>query len=198
MQSRIYHGDIEPNDIARALVAYFHRGNFRVQQIGKNEKLNVQIATHQMATSGGQTASGIAIEKVEDGISIQVGQQAWIGVAASLGKTAITLMTALKNPFRLLERLDDLAQDIESLRLSEEIWRVIEEAVRRAGASLELSERMRRIVCEYCNTANPIGEPRCIACGAPLGSVQPDTCDYCGFVVNKGEINCPYCGKPLQ
>ncbi len=197
MQSRIYHGNIFPNDIARSLVTYFNRGNFQVQQLGKDDKLNIQIATHQMSTSGGQTAIGITVEKTEDGVLVQVGEQAWIGIAASLGKTALTALSALRNPFRILDRLDDLAQDIESLRLSEEIWRVIEEVVDRAGARLEFSERMRRMVCNYCNTANPIGEPRCIACGAPLGDVQPDTCDQCGFVIHKGEKICPHCGKQL-
>jgi DNA-directed RNA polymerase subunit RPC12/RpoP len=69
----------------------------------------------------------------------------------------------------LLGRLDDIAQDIESLQLSEDIWKAIDNFANLKGATFELSERLRRIVCEYCNTANPVGEPSCIACGAPLG-----------------------------
>ncbi len=47
---------------------------------------------------------------------VELGQQAWLGVAASLGQTAFSVF---RNPFSLIGRLDDLAQDIESMQLSE-------------------------------------------------------------------------------
>ncbi|HQF62930.1 MAG: zinc ribbon domain-containing protein [Longilinea sp.] len=194
MQSRIFHGDLKPADLARALMGHFHRGNLRVQQIGDREKITVQIATTNMPSAGGQTALGVAIQKVEDGIMVSVGKQAWLGVAASLGRTALQ---ALRNPLSLLGNLDDIAQDIEYLRLSEEVWEAIDSAARAAGVSTELSERLRRMVCNYCNTANPVGEPRCIACGAPLGDVQPRTCKKCGFVARNDERFCTQCGQPL-
>jgi hypothetical protein len=117
-----------------------------------------------------------------------------MGIAASLGSTALS---ALRNPLSLLGRLDDLAQDIESLQLTEQIWAAIQELARTAAAGHELSERLRRMVCEYCDSANPVGEPRCIACGAPLGDVQPRTCLNCGFIVRSSETNCPNCRRPL-
>jgi hypothetical protein len=83
------------------------------------------------------------------------------------------------------------------LNLAEQVWTVIENAARTAGATFELSERLRRLVCAYCMTANPVGEPRCIACGAPLGEVQPHTCRNCGFVLKTGEPVCPNCKKPV-
>jgi hypothetical protein len=97
----------------------------------------------------------------------------------------------------LLGRLDDVAQDIESLQISDRIWEVIENVAYAAGASFELSERLRRLVCAFCDTANPVGEPSCIACGAPLGSAQPQTCPHCGFVVKHDETTCPNCNRPL-
>lgn len=194
-EPRIYHGDLTPNDIARALVAKFNRGNLRVQQLGDNDKTVVQIATRELRASGGQTALTVSVAKVEDGVSVQVGTQAWMGVAASLGQTA---MAALINPWNLLGRLDDIAQDIENIQLPEEVWQTIEEAAVAAGASLELSERLRRAVCAYCNTPNPVGEAACIACGAPLGDAQPRTCKNCGFVVRTGEAMCPNCGKAIN
>jgi DNA-directed RNA polymerase subunit RPC12/RpoP len=145
--------------------------------------------------SGGQTALTISLQKVEDGLAVQVGKQAWLGVAASLGMTALS---AWRNPFNLLNRLDDLAQDIENLQPSERVWEVIEGEARKAGASFELSERLRRMVCLYCNTANPVGEACCLACGAPLGSVQPRTCSNCGFVIKTDETTCPNCGRKLS
>jgi hypothetical protein len=195
MEQRIYHGKLTPADVARALIAYFNRGNFRVQQYGTGDKLVVQIATHAQPIAGGQTALSVQMETFEDGVNVQVGNQALLGTAASLG---ITALFALRNPFNLLGRLDDVAQDIENLQLTQDVWQVIDSVAHQAGANQQLSERLRRMVCEYCNTANPVGESSCIACGAPLGNVQPNTCRRCGFIVTRTEKICPNCGQPLQ
>jgi len=195
MEPRIFHGNITPQDIASYLLAQFNRGNYRAQQLGEGEKLVVQIATRESPVSGGETALTVNLQTVEDGVTVQIGKQAWLGVAASLGMTALT---AWRNPLALLSRLDDLAQDIENLQLSEQVWENIESVARAANVTFELSDRLRRIVCEYCNTANPVGEPNCIACGAPLGSVQPRTCKNCGFVVKTTEPVCPNCGQKLE
>ncbi len=192
--TRIYHGNLNPSDIARDLIAHFNRGSFRVQLIGQDPKIAVQIATHQMSRSGGQTALTVTIHKVEDGVSIQVGEQAWLGVAASLGMTALS---ALKNPLSLLGRIDDIAQDIESLQLAEDVWGVIEWSSRQHGVGKALSDRLNRYICPYCNTPNPQGENLCIACGAPLGDIQPLTCLNCGFVVKNFERECPNCHAKL-
>lgn len=194
MDQRIYHGELSTLDVARSLIAHFNRGGLQVQQIGTGDQIAVQIATPPHPASGGQTAISVNVRKVEDGLSIQVGQQAWLGVAASLGMSALS---ALRNPFNLLGRLDDIAQDIQSLQLTDEIWRVCDAAARAAGAGTRLSERLRRVVCSYCDTANPVGEASCIACGAPLGDDQPGTCLRCGFVITRAERTCPNCGSPL-
>ncbi len=194
MERRVFHGPLQPADIARALVAEFDRGNLRAQVLGDGDDMVVQIATRPGARSGGQTALTVNIHRSEESVIVQVGQQAWLGVAASLGQTALA---ALRNPFSLLGRLDDLAQDIENLQLSERVWRVITETARSVGASQQLSERLARVACEYCRTANPVGEPACLACGAPLGDVQPRTCPQCGFLLLRGESVCPNCGKRL-
>lgn len=194
MQRQIYHGPITPIDLAQALMAEFNRGNLRAQSLGQTDKLLIQIATHPGAPSGGETAITVTIQKVEDGIMVEVGQQAWLGVAASMG---ITALTALRNPLALLHRLDDLAQDIESLQISDRVWQVIGQAISASGAAHILSDRLRRVECDYCGTANPIGEPGCIACGAPLGGAQPTNCKNCGFAVRPGEATCPNCGRLL-
>jgi len=117
-----------------------------------------------------------------------------MGVAASLGMSALT---AIRNPFSLLGRLDDIAQDIENLQISERIWQVIAQSAKAAGVSTELSERLKRVTCDHCGTANPVGEPSCIACGAPLGKMQPNTCRNCGYVFQPGDKKCNNCGQPL-
>lgn len=194
MERRIFHGDLSTNNIARALVAHFNRSNLAAQQLGNSKQILVQIASRQRPISGGQTALTVHLREVDDGVAVQLGKQTWLGLAASLGVTALSVF---RNPFSLIGRLDDLAQDIENLQLTEEVWDVIENVARIRGATFELSERLRRLVCNYCATANPVGEPSCIACGAPLGEVQPITCQNCGFVVKKTESICPNCGKPL-
>lgn len=194
MQPRIFHGNLTPADLGRALIGEFNRGNLRAQLLGDNQHTIVQIATRERPQSGGQTALSINIQKVEDGVGVSIGKQNWLGVAASLGQTA--LMT-WRNPLRLLDRLDDLAQDIENLKLSEQVWAAIERYAQARGASFEISERLRRTVCSYCTTPNPLGESSCIACGAPLGGAQPRTCLNCGFVVKEGEAVCPNCRKRL-
>lgn len=194
MEQRVYHGSNSPDVIANALYSQFNRGNFRVQKVGDSGQVVVQIATSPLTQSGGQTALSVNIQKVQDGVLVQVGQQTWIGIAASLGISAIQ---ALRNPLSLLGRLDDIAQDYESITLSEEIWRTIDGVARANKANFELSERLRRVACSYCGTANPIGEAACLSCGAPLGYDQPGTCKRCGFVVNRSEAYCPNCRAPL-
>ena len=192
MDKRIYHGDVTPTDLAEALLAAYNRGNLRTQMVGDRNNLKVQIATRPGAASGGQTALTVSLAKVEDGVMVQIGSQAWLGVAASLGQSAIA---TLLNPWNLLGRLDDIAQDIENLQMVENVWAVLEKTSQAHGAGKQISARLQRTVRDYCNTANPVGEGSCIACGAPLGQVQPHACPNCGFVVLRGEKTCPSCNR---
>lgn len=194
MEQKFFHGEITPDQVSQALIASFNRGNYQVQQVGTGDQIAVQIATPHFQQVGGATALSVFLQKIQDGISVQIGQQAWYGVAASIGETALT---ALRNPFALISRLDDLAQDVESIRLHDEVWSVIDSTCRALGGSYELSNRLKRYVCDYCNTANPPGESRCIACGAPLGEIQPFTCKKCGFAILHAEKICPNCHQPL-
>jgi DNA-directed RNA polymerase subunit RPC12/RpoP len=194
MDQRIYHGKISPADIANNLVGHFNRGNLHVQQFVHGNQTTVQIASSGSPFSGGQTALSILLQAVEDGVSVQMGQQAWLGVAANIGFNAFT---ALQNPLNLLGHLGDIAQDIEDLQLTDEVWKVIDETARAIGTGYELSNRLRTLVCEYCNSANPVGQSNCIACGAPLGNVQPSTCPHCGFAIIHQEKICPNCGQHL-
>lgn len=194
MEPRIFHGNLTPNDLAQLLISEFNHGNLRAQQLGSGQQVVVQIASREQRREGGDTALSVTLQKVADGVAVQIGKQDWLGVAANLGETAFL---AWRNPFSLISRLGDLAQDIESLSLADKVWAAIEGAARTAGASFELSERLRRAVCPYCQTANLVGEASCIACGAPLGLMQPRTCRRCGFVVKNSETTCPNCGQKL-
>jgi hypothetical protein len=194
MDRRIYHGNITPSDFAHALLAEFNRGNLHAQAMGTKENLAVQIATHRGSRSGGHTALTIRIQAVEDGVMVEIGQQEWLGVAASIGQTAFS---ALRNPINLLHRLDDIAQDLENMQLVEKVWKVIGRTVTGLGASYQLSERLSRITCGYCGTSNQLGEGNCCACGAPMGAEHPTTCSRCGFAVSPEEKTCPNCNQSL-
>jgi hypothetical protein len=195
MERKLFHGDLSPIDIARGLIAEFDRGNLRAQVLGNDDDLAVQIATRPGSRSGGRTALTISIRKAEDGVWVQSGSHEWLGTAASLGHTTIA---ALANPWNLLGRLDDIAQDVENIQLMERVWASIDRTTRLLGANMQLSDRLRRLACDYCGTANPVGEGSCIACGAPLGAVQPTTCPNCGFPATAGEVRCHNCGQFLN
>lgn len=165
-----------------------------VKQYGDGDSITVQIASSPYAVSGGTTALSILLQNVEDGVSVEISKQAWLGIAASLG---VTTIAALHNPMTLLNRLDDIAQDIEYVQLVDNVWKIIDSTARSLGSGFELSERLSRYVCDYCNTPNPPGESSCIACGAPLGNIQPQTCKNCGYVTLKNESTCKNCGHLL-
>jgi hypothetical protein len=192
---RTFHGPVSPDRLAQALVAEFDRGDLRAQSIGDGEQVLVQIASRAGQPSGGRTALTVQLSTVEDGVLARLGQQEWLGVAASLGTTALW---ALKNPWSLLGRLDDIAQDLTSLQLSSRVWDVLGAAARTLGASQAISERLRRLTCPYCLTANEVGAPSCIACGAPLGPDQPVACPRCGFVWPSKTDTCGNCGARLS
>ena len=194
MDRRVFHGNITPSDIAQSLVAEFNQGNTQTQLLGESNNLTVQIASSQWARSGGKTALSVNLQQIEDGVMVQVGEQQWLGVAASLGQTALA---ALMNPLNLLGRLDDIAQDVSNLQLNEKIWQIVARVVNAAGASQQLSERLSSLTCEYCGAANPVGESTCIACGAPLGKEQPKACQKCGYVLLHDEKFCPNCGQAV-
>lgn len=194
MDVKIFHGEVKAKDFADALVGRFNQSNLTATQDKSGDQYIVQISSRQYARSGGQTALGVTIQQNDDSVTIKVGKQTWLGIAASLGSTLIQLG---RNPLSIIHRLDDVAQDLQNLQLDDQVWDVIEEVAETLGASFEISKRLRRTGCAYCNTANPVGQPRCIACGAPLGGSQPVTCNNCGYVAAPGDVKCTNCRQSL-
>lgn len=194
MNTKIYHGNLTAENLARAICTRFDDNNLRARYSKSGDQYIVKINSRNTALSGGKTSIGLTIQQLEEGVAVKLGKQDWLGIAASLGVSALSLRI---NPLNLLGRLDDIAQDIENLSLDDRLMEVIDEVASTMGASQQLSERMRRLACEYCNTANPVGEPRCLACGAPLGDSQPRTCSKCGFVAAPEDIVCGNCASKL-
>lgn len=194
MEQRIYHGNITINDISQALTSGFNRGNYQVQEFQSQNRTVIQIATVDKTFTDGATSLTISLEQVADGVSVSMGTQNWLGTAASIGQTAVSV---LMNPWNILNRLDDIAQDLENVQLSDRIWQFIDQTAKEKRATFELSEKLKRVVCSYCGSANPVGEASCIACGAPLGEQHPIACPHCGFVVSQSTKICPNCNKSL-
>ncbi len=194
MSERTYHGNIVPADMATALVAAFNQGNLRCQQVGTGDKVMVQIATRDYAQSGGRTALAVTMQKVTDGVTVSVGQGEWLGVAASLGQTALA---TLLNPWNLINRLDDIAQDLTSLSLETKVWEALERFSRTAQTTKTISARLTTVMCPYCLTANQLGAANCENCGGPLGEAQPVSCGKCGNVMPPKSKFCSNCGSAI-
>jgi hypothetical protein len=194
MTERTYHGEITPADMATALISTFNQGNLRCQQVGQGDKLMVQIATRDHAQSGGQGALSITVQRNPDGVTVGVGQQEWLGVAASLGQTALV---TLMNPWNIINRLDDIAQDINTLTLEQQVWDAIEKFAHTVKATKTLSALLTTLTCPYCETANKVGAANCENCGAPLGGAQPVACPKCGNVMPPHSKFCASCGTAL-
>jgi predicted RNA-binding Zn-ribbon protein involved in translation (DUF1610 family) len=194
MTERTYHGDVAPADLAAALIAAFNQGNLRCQQVGQGDKIMIQIATREHAQSGGQGALSVTIQRNPDGVTVGTGQQEWLGVAASLGQTALS---TFMNPWSIINRLDDIAQDINTLTLEQHVWEAIEKFSHTVKATKTLSERLTTLTCPYCETANKVGAANCENCGAPLGEAQPVACPKCGNVMLAKSKFCASCGTAL-
>jgi ribosomal protein L40E len=195
MTQKVYHGNLTPDDLAVALQGEFSRGDLRVARSGDAEKIAINISTPQSRAAGGNTSLAIVIQKHEDGILVNMGDQEWLGIAADFGKTAFA---AFQNPLNLLGRLDDIAADVDALQLPDKVWQAMDRFAQSKAASTQISDRLRTTVCEYCHAANPVGAAVCGQCGAPLGDVQPGACLKCGMVNPKEARFCGNCGAKLD
>lgn len=194
-EQKVLHGEFNAHELASAIIFEFNRGNLETQKLHTRDHISLQIRSKRSANSGGQTAIGIHLQDFGDGVVVSIGNQQWFGVAASLGLSALI---ALRNPLNLIHRIDDIAQDLEYINLKEEIWGAVLNFARSRNGGFKLSQKLRRIVCNYCLSANPVGESNCVSCGAPLGNLQPTVCTNCGYILTKEERTCPNCKRHIR
>src|SRR3990172_11441138 len=105
MTQKVFHGDITPDDIANALVGEFNSAEFNTSQAGDDDKIVVHIFKPQWRQSVGNTSLSVSIQKHEDGVLVDMGDQEFLGVIASLGSPAFSLF---QNPLNIISRLDDV------------------------------------------------------------------------------------------
>lgn len=194
MEMKFYHGDVNIDELASAISSRFNHNNLKASIHKTKKQRLIQISSTEYSTSGGQTALGITLQNHEDGVTIKLGKQDWMGIAASLG---MSVLYATLNPLNLFNRLDDIAQDFENINLDDKIWEAIEEIMLTKGFSHQLSEKLKRFACAYCNTAIPVGATSCFACGAPTGNQQPVPCVNCGFINSKDRNVCQNCKEKI-
>jgi predicted RNA-binding Zn-ribbon protein involved in translation (DUF1610 family) len=195
MEQRTFRGNIDPEELADALVARFDGGDLRAQKVsGDQGHRMVQIITRSGGWGAARSALSIGIAPIDEGVRVTVGEQRWLDAAASL---ALTGLGALVNPRSLLWRIDDIARDVGKITLDDQVWEAVEHYCDSVGAKLGLAETQLVVACPYCGVGNPIGEGQCSACGAGLADVQPVGCPKCGHVMTKGSRFCSRCGARL-
>ena len=193
MEQRTYHGKIDPDQVANALIARFNQGGTAAQRLGRGDSVSVQIGTLDRYR---RTENGLAvtITQTADGVNVSVGQPAWLDAAADLAQAGLG---ALFNPLSLLGNLGEIVSDVSSFSLPQQIWQTVDKYSRSVGAGLRGDPAKMAVACPYCGVANPPGAPTCTGCGAPLGEAQPVYCPQCGLQMQAGSQFCARCGHKL-
>jgi len=169
MESRTFHKPVTAAGLVAALAAHFDEGHIttRVQVVSPTYSV-VHIDTIEMDRGGRRrTALSINVVQKDEFVEVSFDEQDVLGPAGDLLGVGLR---ALRNPLTAIGRLADVADDLETLSISESVWKAVEHY----AANAREPEGPRDIViCPYCMTANKVGVLKCPACGAPLGDVQP-------------------------
>lgn len=195
MEQRAYHGDIDVEDMARALVVQFNQGETRAQWMrGKAERAVVQIQMRRRDRRNPGSAITLHLTPSETGTVVSIAEQRWLGVAADLAKSG--LLTLL-NPWNIIGEIDDIARNVRSIQLRNEIWNAVELYCRSAGSGRGVGPSPQHIVCPYCGTPNELGRMICQACRGPLAEARPVACSRCGYLNDPDARYCVNCQAPL-
>jgi len=95
MKTKIYHGNLNRKDVAQALGSFFNRGPLLTKLSSNGHKSFVHIVTRQHQMVGGKTSLNIALSQFGDRLEVRVGEQSLLGLAASLAKSA---WSVVRNP----------------------------------------------------------------------------------------------------
>jgi ribosomal protein L40E len=196
MEQRAYHGEIDTEKMAQALVIQFNQGETRAQWMrGEAGRSVVQVRSVKRGHRDPSTAVTLHITPSKTGVVVSMAEQQWVGVAADLARSG---MMALLNPWNLIGEIDDIARNVRRLQLRDEIWQAVETYCRGIGAGTGAAPHVQQIVCPYCGTPNEVGALNCHACRAPLAEAQPKVCPRCGFLNNPRALTCVNCHTRLD
>jgi len=196
MEQRAYHGDIDAEDMARALVVQFNQGETRAQWMrGKAGRTVVQVQTRKREYRDPEGAITLHLTPSKTGIVVSMAEQRWLGVAADLAKSG--LLTLL-NPWNIINELDDIARNVRRIQLRDEVWNAVELYCRTVGSGSGVGPGPQHVVCPYCGTPNELGSMICQACRAPLAEAQPVACPRCGFLNDPDARYCVNCQEKIE
>lgn len=195
VEQRAYHGEIKPEDLARALVMQFNEGETRAHAIrGEAGRAVIQIQSRKVEYGDPSTAVTVQVSPTKTGITVSVSEQKLLGVAADMAKSGVK---AWLNPLNLLGELDDIARNVRWMGLRSEIWKAVDEYCQLQGSARSAGGLLMNVACPYCGTPNEIGTATCVACKAPLAEAQPIVCGRCGFLNQPEAELCVNCGAKL-
>ena len=195
MQRRTYRGqEASARDLADALVTRFNDGRLVAHANGPDDHIIVQIVAREMRRRA-RAALTIAIIQHEDAIEVSLGEHQWLGPAADIAESALR---GWFRPMSLLGEIAEIADDLQTLQLPQQVWEAVDHYMESAGAKLGLAEDHKLVACPFCGVGNPVGEGQCSACGGSLVSVQPRTCPECGKIVPQNAVFCHRCGAHLK
>ena len=193
MEQRTFRGDLSPDELANALMARFNQGRTIAQWLSQGDRVLVQVGTRDRHNRI-ENALTVTISKTSDGVNVAVGEQAVLDAAADLAQAGLG---ALLNPLSLLGNLGEIASDVSSFSIPQQVWDTVDKYCKSVGATVGGAARQMTIACPYCSVANPVGAPTCSGCGAPLGDAQPIYCPRCGQVAPHDAHTCSRCGAAL-
>ena len=171
MEQRAYHGKIDSEALARALVIQYNQRETRAQWMrGERGRAVVQIMGRHQDRSAPSSALTLHITPSRSGVVVSMAEQKWFGVAADLARSGLL---TLMNPWNLVREIDDIARNVRQLQLRQEVWGAIETYCRGIGAGTGVGPAIQNLICPYCSTPNDLGALNCSACRAPLAEAQP-------------------------
>ncbi|MCU0492128.1 MAG: zinc ribbon domain-containing protein [Chloroflexaceae bacterium] len=196
MDQRIYHGTINPEQLAQHLLDTWDRDETIAQALEAEGGLVVQIGQREGGWFNDEPRQAITvgIEQLADGLRVGMGQQQWykaggqIMVGGLIGFFPFFFAWPLGNLFR---GGDD---EIDG-SLPGRIWQTIEQFTSQYGAATGPTRRLTTVECPACGVANPQDAAYCSACGTAL---QPQACPNCGRTNPPGASFCMHCGTALS
>lgn len=186
----MFHGSIKAVALAGELAARFNDRQHRVKIERYTDSALVQIGSKH------GTPVTVNISDIAEGVLVSMSRDRdWLDRTADASEL---IERAATNPISFLALLPDLVGEMQKPNIAPKIWEAINDlcGLSRALAG-EKNAPQNPTVCEHCQTPNPAGEERCVACGAPLKIELPRACPKCARTYTSDALFCQSCGTRL-
>lgn len=195
MEQRVYHGRLDPRELAQHLLDAWDRGDTVAQALETDDGYLVQIGQRQGGLFGDEPRQALAVglEPLDDGVRVTLGQQPWhkeggrVVIGGLIGIFPFFFTWPPPNPF------GGDGPPIDR-RLPAQVWETVEAYTGRYGAATGPTRRLHSVGCPSCGVANPESAAYCSACGTAL---RPISCPRCGAAAPQGAQFCIQCGASL-